>query len=108
MRNLFINHYRQKKRRKTDAFDLVNLEFLDSRKVDNEGPAQLEIEEIESIIDDMDEKYSVPMYMLAEGFTYKEMAEKLNAPLGTVKSRIFHGRNLLKKHKPTSSFNFQN
>lgn len=30
-----------------------------------------------------------------EGLSYKDIAEKLNQPLGTVKARIFRGRNLL-------------
>ncbi len=97
MRNLFINSYRKKMRRKTEPCDLQSLDFLSQSAVENEGPGHLEWEEVEHFIDQMDEKFSTPLYMLAEGFSYKEMAEELDAPIGTVKSRVFYGRKILEK-----------
>lgn len=39
--------------------------------------------------------YSIPFKMLVSGFKYTEIAEKLNLPIGTVKSRIFLARKRL-------------
>lgn len=99
MRNLFINSYRKKVRRKTDSFDLKSLDLLNGKPVDNEGPVHLELNEVEEVIDQMDIKYSKAIYMLAEGFSYKEMSEQFGVPIGTIKSRVFHGRKMLEKIK---------
>ena len=39
-----------------------------------------------------------------EGFKYKEIADKLNIPIGTVKSRIFIARKKLMKSLPEYTF----
>lgn len=99
MRNLFINSYRKKVRRKTEPFDLQSLDIVNQNSVSNEGPAHLELDEVETAIDQLDSKYSKAIYMLAEGFSYKEMAEQFGVPIGTIKSRVFHGRKILNKLK---------
>ena len=38
------------------------------------------------------ESHRQPLMMVAEGMTYFEIADVLDLPVGTVKSRIFHGR----------------
>ena len=97
MRNLFINSYRKKIRRKTDSYDLDSLDYLDNSSVSNDGPIRLELNEVEETIDQMDEKYRNAIYMLAEGYSYQEMSDTLNAPIGTIKSRVFYGRGILNK-----------
>ena len=42
-------------------------------------------------------EYKVPFAMHVSGFKYREIAEKLNLPLGTVKSRIFFTRQKLQE-----------
>ena len=42
-------------------------------------------------------EYRVPFAMHVSGFKYREIAEKLNLPLGTVKSRIFFTRQKLQE-----------
>jgi RNA polymerase sigma-70 factor (ECF subfamily) len=41
--------------------------------------------------------FRVPFWMAYEGFKYDEIAEKLEAPLGTIKSRIFFARKKLQR-----------
>lgn len=98
MRNLFINNYRKRIRRKTEPVDWQSLSHLSRETVENLGLTNLELNEIETTIDQMDAKYQTALYMLAEGYSYKEIASEVNAPLGTIKSRIFHGRKVLEKY----------
>ncbi|MDE6308572.1 MAG: RNA polymerase sigma factor, partial [Muribaculaceae bacterium] len=43
------------------------------------------------------EEYRVPFSMHVAGYKYNEIAEKMDLPLGTVKSRIFFARQKLQK-----------
>jgi RNA polymerase sigma-70 factor (ECF subfamily) len=43
----------------------------------------------------LDMKYRVPFILFYKGFKYKEIAKRLELPLGTVKSRIYFARKLL-------------
>jgi len=51
--------------------------------------------EITSAINAFPEEYRVPFSMHVAGYKYNEIAEKMNLPLGTVKSRIFFARKKL-------------
>jgi RNA polymerase sigma-70 factor (ECF subfamily) len=56
------------------------------------------MQEIISMFDQMSDLYSVPFLMHYRGFEYKEIAEKLDLPIGTVKSRIHTARNKMKEN----------
>jgi RNA polymerase sigma-70 factor (ECF subfamily) len=45
----------------------------------------------------LDESVQIPFVMHYEGYKYQEIAEELQLPLGTVKSRIFFARKELKE-----------
>jgi len=51
----------------------------------------------------LEDEHRLPFQMHHTGFKYKEIAEKLNLSIGTVKSRIFFSRKKLmaslKEHK---------
>ena len=53
--------------------------------------------EINKTIDSLEDEYKVPFTMFLDGYKYKEIAEELDLPLGTVKSRIFFTRKKLEK-----------
>ena len=44
-----------------------------------------------------DQSHFIPFEMYLSGFKYREIAKKLNLPLGTVKSRIFFTRQKLQE-----------
>jgi RNA polymerase sigma-70 factor (ECF subfamily) len=48
-------------------------------------------------INALENEYKVPFKMFLDGYKYKEIADQLNLPLGTVKSRIFFTRKKLEK-----------
>ncbi|MBO4955378.1 MAG: RNA polymerase sigma factor, partial [Muribaculaceae bacterium] len=41
--------------------------------------------------------YRIPFVMLVSGYHYDEIAQEMNLPVGTVKSRIFYVRRLLQE-----------
>ncbi len=43
-------------------------------------------------MDALPEDFRIPLKMYFEGFKYKEIADELNLPIGTIKSRIFLAR----------------
>ena len=97
MRNIFINNYRKTVRDQTFVDQTDNLFHLnlpqDSGFDSTEGAYDLK--EIHRIVNALPKDYRVPFAMYVSGFIYREIAEKLGLPLGTVKSRIFFTRQRL-------------
>lgn len=97
MRNIFINNYRKTVRDQTFVDQTDNLFYLnlpqDSGLDSTEGAYDLK--EIRRIVNALPKEYRVPFAMYVSGFKYREIAEKLGLPLGTVKSRIFFTRQRL-------------
>ena len=97
MRNIFINNYRRAGRAATVVDTTENLYLLNlSQESGLESPEGSYTEaEITGAINELPEEYSVPFSMHVQGYKYNEIAEKMNLPLGTVKSRIFFARKKL-------------
>ncbi len=54
--------------------------------------------EVKAAIEDLPEQFRLPVYLAdVEGFAYKEIAEMLDIPIGTVMSRLHRGRKGLEK-----------
>jgi RNA polymerase sigma-70 factor (ECF subfamily) len=53
--------------------------------------------ELMGMIDELDDSTRIPFMMHYEGYKYQEIADELDLPLGTVKSRIFFARKALKE-----------
>lgn len=51
--------------------------------------------EITKVIDSFSEEFKKPFMMHVSGYKYEEIAEDMDLPLGTVKSRIFFARKRL-------------
>lgn len=98
MRNLFINSYRKKKRANILLDYSNNNHFINSGKtVSNNGEWKMSYEELIQLINKLPKTLSVPFVMQYKGYKYEEIAQKLELPIGTVKSRIFLARKQLKK-----------
>ena len=98
MRNTFINIYRKKKGRATssepsDSFIFIN----EGHTEDNAAGSNLMMTELEDIIRNLDITYRKPFLLFYQGYKYEEIAEQMNLPVGTVKSRIFFARKKLKE-----------
>lgn len=99
MRNIFINDYRKKKRRGVITDSTDNNYYINSGdNVEvNGGERSLHYDQIFDLIEDLPENLKEPFLLSYEGFKYDEIAEKLDAPLGTIKSRIFFARKNLRE-----------
>src|SRR3954449_12393289 len=108
--NTFINSYRSKKRRPDESeLDEVEDLYLYRRLGGLEAAAagrSAEEEVLDSITDDevkqaleaLPEQFRIAVLLAdVEGFSYKEIADILDIPIGTVMSRLHRGRKGLQK-----------
>ena len=99
MKNTFINQYRKMKRANTVITTKNNVDVLDFVPAATEyTPESVRAtKEINKVIDSLDDSTRIPFTMHLKGFKYKEIAEHLNIPIGTVKSRIYFAKQSLMK-----------
>jgi RNA polymerase sigma-70 factor (ECF subfamily) len=108
--NTFINIYRAKKRRPeqvdlddTEDFYLFRrlggLEAVDAERTpESEVLDQIPDAEVKEALESIPEQFRMAVILAdIEGFSYNEIAEILDVPIGTVMSRIHRGRRALQK-----------
>lgn len=98
MRNIFINNYRRKSKQQVIFDDSPNDFLLNIQQgaVANEAIATLNMKEVQEAIYQLPEIFKTPFLLNFDGYKYNEIAEMLEEPLGTIKSRIHFARRLLK------------
>lgn len=99
MRNIFINNYRRRARQNT-IFDNTGNDFLLDKGqavASNDAEAVLKLKDIQKAMHSLPEIFRNPFLLYFEGYRYHEIANMLNEPLGTIKSRIHFARKLLKE-----------
>ncbi|MCH5214718.1 MAG: sigma-70 family RNA polymerase sigma factor [Muribaculaceae bacterium] len=99
MRNIFINNYRKNARENTmvdSSEDLFHINLSQDSGFDSPDDTYA-VNEITAIIAEFAPEYRDPFNMHVAGYKYEEIAEKLSTPLGTVKSRIFYARRMLRE-----------
>ncbi|MFT3740492.1 MAG: sigma-70 family RNA polymerase sigma factor [Breznakibacter sp.] len=96
MRNTFINDYRKKSRTSKKDTSMDEVPYLSNFHSTKETP-EMHISEknLRQTIELLDEDLKTPFNMYVYGYKYKEIAEKLDIPIGTVKSRISFARKRL-------------
>lgn len=76
----------------TDDLYFLNLK----NRFDGAGPdSNMRTKEITKSIENLEDEHRLPFVMHTQGYKYKEIAEKMNLSIGTVKSRIFFSRKKL-------------
>jgi RNA polymerase sigma factor (sigma-70 family) len=98
MRNIFINNYRRAKRMvftNDGAIEQKVLNVKEEYTFYKPGDAT-ELKEVWRNINGLKDELSTPFKMHLTGYKYHEIARTLKIPLGTVKNRIFHARQLIK------------
>lgn len=106
MRNLFINNYRRGVRAATIIDTTDNLYHLNiSQDSALESPEDsYGASEITAAINELSDEYRIPFSMHVAGYKYNEIAQQMNLPLGTIKSRIFFARKKLQERFAESRF----
>jgi len=107
--NTFINQYRRKAARpETTELDDVDESILYRHMRDvSPGSSSPDPEaelinntlssEVKEALESLPEKFRTTVLLDVEGFAYKEIAQMLDIPIGTVMSRLHRGRKYLQK-----------
>jgi len=94
MRNTFINNYHRVVRTQTimdQGADIYNVDTVNHSGFDTADGA-CDLQEINGAIESLSDEMRVPFSLYVSGYKYEEIADKLEIPVGTVKSRIFTAR----------------
>jgi RNA polymerase sigma-70 factor (ECF subfamily) len=108
LRNTFINAYRKAKRSpySDSADELTDGQLLELESRSAGGVKSAETQALERLGDDdvnaalasLPEDFRTAVYLAdVEGFSYKEIAEIMDTPVGTVMSRVHRGRKSLRE-----------
>ena len=97
MRNIFINNYKRKQFQNTITDTTDNNYYINSsvNYSFDSITSQISEKDIWKQINGLSDDYRIPFSMFIKGYHYDEIADHLQIPMGTVKSRIFHARRKL-------------
>lgn len=98
LKNTFINHYRSCVRKGAVVTRSVDFDRYHSAAScgTNGGEGKFMIEDMNKALKNLNPTLSVPFLRYFEGYKYHEIAEEINIPIGTVKTRIHVARQMLK------------
>jgi RNA polymerase sigma-70 factor (ECF subfamily) len=106
LKNAYINEYRKKVKQptKVDYEEIVTYHDTDDDRISGYSDLREEIflhmmgDEVTSAINSLPIDFRTVILLCdIEGFTYEEIASIIDVPIGTVRSRLFRARNLLKE-----------
>lgn len=105
LKNSYINNYRRKTKRPTEIdfdevapfYDSIRAEHTESTDLEQKIYNQLMDDDVSSALGSLPEDFRTVVTLCdIDGFTYEEIANMLDVPIGTIRSRLHRGRNLLK------------
>ena len=98
LKNTYINYLRSSHYRQLthDSEELSNY-AVQSGGTDGAPYDQLQKKELHEIIALLPGNYEKPIRMFLSGYSYKEIAQRMDIPIGTVKSRIHLGKKQIRR-----------
>jgi RNA polymerase sigma-70 factor, ECF subfamily len=105
LKNSYINNYRKKSKKPQEVdydevstfYETVRAERTDTTDLEDKMYRELMDDDITNALEELPEDFrTVVLLCDVEGFTYEEIANMLDVPIGTIRSRLHRGRNLLK------------
>jgi RNA polymerase sigma-70 factor, ECF subfamily len=105
LKNSYINNYRKKSKKPQEVdydevssfYETIRAERTDTSDLEDKMFRDLIDDDISRALDEIPEDFrTVVLLCDVEDFTYEEIANMLDVPIGTIRSRLHRGRNLLK------------
>ncbi|MDF1697038.1 MAG: RNA polymerase sigma factor [Saprospiraceae bacterium] len=98
LKNTFITKYHKKRKRAELNTPVEEMTYaMDNYKtINNNALSKMRIKEIKKCFHHLSTKSKHPFLMHVDGYQYNEIADSLDIPIGTVKSRINFARTKLK------------
>lgn len=99
MRNIFINNYRRQARAGVyiDTSDDLYVLNLPQESGLETPEGAYSTKEITAVMCSLNDELRTPFSLFVAGYKYAEIAQKMDLPIGTIKSRIFLARRRLKE-----------
>ena len=97
IKNTFFDQYKKAKRRATSPKPIEDLEHFSKIRAKNNVYSKFAMEDIQSKILSLSIKNRLPIDLISKGYSYSEISDALDIPIGTVKSRINTARRNLKE-----------
>ncbi len=101
--NLWIDEYRARKIRRSDvdATELLDEQAIDGEKIICD---HITLHQVNDAMDQLpDDQRSILALIAVQGMSYKEVAETLSIPMGTVMSRLARARIALSQYLKTTA-----
>jgi RNA polymerase sigma-70 factor, ECF subfamily len=105
LKNSYINNYRKKSKKPQEVdydevstfYETVRAERTETSDLEDKMFRELIDDDLSRALDSIPEDFrTVVLLCDVEDFTYEEIANMLDVPIGTIRSRLHRGRNLLK------------
>ncbi len=105
LKNSYINNYRKQSKQPSKVdydevatfYETIRAGRTDTSDLENQMFRQLIDDDISNALEKLPEDFrTVVLLCDVESFTYEEISNMLDVPIGTIRSRLHRGRNLLK------------
>lgn len=97
MYNAYINIYRRKKTKNKVVKPIEDFNYLvENKSKEGSTDSIMMMKELNATVNSLSDDFKIPFQMFIDGFHYEEIANELEPPLGTIKSRIFYARKKLR------------
>lgn len=105
LKNSFINNYRKKSKKPSQVdydevssyYETIRAERTETSDLENLMFREMMDDDLSEALTRLPEDFrTVVLLCDVDGYTYEEIANMLDVPIGTIRSRLHRGRNLLK------------